>query len=86
MPTAERVGLAAPAFANEDRLPRIPLPSLDDSCERFVGWCEPLLTKAQLDTTNAPWPRSEVDTEPPGYDTASGCRAAVSTEATSGSP
>ncbi|MDQ6783362.1 MAG: choline/carnitine O-acyltransferase [Actinomycetota bacterium] len=30
-------------FANEDRLPRVPLPTLEESCERFLAWCAPLL-------------------------------------------
>jgi carnitine O-acetyltransferase len=40
-------------FGNEDRLPRVPLPSLAHSCERFLEWCAPLLTPAQLDATAA---------------------------------
>ncbi|QFG24430.1 choline/carnitine O-acyltransferase [Actinomadura sp. WMMB 499] len=35
---------SARTFANEDALPRVPLPSLDDSAARFLRWCEPLLT------------------------------------------
>ena len=31
-------------FANEDSLPRVPLPTLEESCERFLAWCAPLLT------------------------------------------
>jgi carnitine O-acetyltransferase len=40
-------------FGNEDRLPRVPLPSLAHSCERFLEWCAPLLTPAQLEATAA---------------------------------
>ncbi|NUS42352.1 MAG: choline/carnitine O-acyltransferase [Mycobacteriaceae bacterium] len=40
-------------FGNEDRLPRVPLPSLDDSCTRFLRWCTPLLTAEQLAQTTA---------------------------------
>ena len=40
-------------FANEDRLPRVPLHSLEHSCERFLEWCAPLLTAAELATTRA---------------------------------
>lgn len=40
-------------FGNEDRLPRVPLPTLEDSCERFVEWCAPLLTPEELATTEA---------------------------------
>jgi carnitine O-acetyltransferase len=31
-------------FALEDTLPRVPLPSLDDTAARFLDWCAPLLT------------------------------------------
>jgi len=31
-------------FALEDTLPRVPLPSLDDTADRFLDWCAPLLT------------------------------------------
>jgi carnitine O-acetyltransferase len=30
-------------FANEDALPRVPLPSIAATCTRFVEWCAPLL-------------------------------------------
>jgi carnitine O-acetyltransferase len=40
-------------FANEDRLPRVPLHSLEHSCERFLEWCTPLLTSDELATTTA---------------------------------
>ena len=40
-------------FGNEDRLPRVPLPSLEDSCERFIHWCAPLLTTEELAATEA---------------------------------
>src|ERR1700760_1663867 len=38
-------------FGNEDRLPRVPLPVLRDSCDRFLAWCAPLLTDEQLAAT-----------------------------------
>lgn len=38
-------------FGNEDRLPRVPLPTLEDSCERFISWCAPLLTADELAAT-----------------------------------
>ncbi|WP_280460518.1 choline/carnitine O-acyltransferase [Nocardia carnea] len=38
-------------FAAEDQLPRVPLPTLEDSCARFVQWCTPLLTAAELAAT-----------------------------------
>ncbi|MEU7811329.1 choline/carnitine O-acyltransferase [Pseudonocardia sp. NPDC049154] len=31
-------------FGNEDALPRVPLPSLEDTARRFLEWCAPLLT------------------------------------------
>ncbi|MGH3947561.1 MAG: choline/carnitine O-acyltransferase [Pseudonocardiaceae bacterium] len=40
-------------FGNEDRLPRVPLPTLEDSCERFVAWCAPLLTTDEQAATEA---------------------------------
>jgi carnitine O-acetyltransferase len=40
-------------FGNEDRLPRVPLPTLEESCERFLNWCAPLLTDDELATTEA---------------------------------
>ena len=38
-------------FANEERLPRVPLPTLEESAERFLEWCVPLLTAEQLAET-----------------------------------
>ncbi len=40
-------------FGNEDRLPRVPVPTLDASCRRFLEWCGPLLTPAELAETEA---------------------------------
>jgi carnitine O-acetyltransferase len=40
-------------FGNEDRLPRVPLPALEASCDRFLEWCAPLLTPEQLAETEA---------------------------------
>ncbi|QIS13205.1 choline/carnitine O-acyltransferase [Nocardia arthritidis] len=40
-------------FAADDRLPRVPLPTLEDSCARFLEWCAPLLTAEELSTTEA---------------------------------
>jgi len=45
------VELSERTFGNEDRLPRVPLPSLEESCDRFLTWCEPLLTAAELAST-----------------------------------
>lgn len=43
----------APTFALEDRLPRVPLPTLEVSCERLLDWCAPLLTPDELAATEA---------------------------------
>ncbi len=43
----------AGTFGNEERLPRVPLPTLEESCERFVAWCAPLLTLDELAATKA---------------------------------
>ncbi|GAA2432161.1 choline/carnitine O-acyltransferase [Actinomadura vinacea] len=40
-------------FGNEDALPRIPLPALEDSCGKLLDWCTPLLTEEQLAETRA---------------------------------
>ncbi|MFB6441452.1 choline/carnitine O-acyltransferase [Streptomyces sp. NPDC056411] len=37
----------------EDTLPRVPLPSLEESCTRFLAWCAPLLTDEQRAATEA---------------------------------
>lgn len=42
---------AVRTFDHEDSLPRVPLPSLEDSCARFLSWCAPLLTAEQLAAT-----------------------------------
>ncbi|MEV0699844.1 choline/carnitine O-acyltransferase [Saccharopolyspora sp. NPDC050389] len=44
---------ATSTFGNEDRLPRVPLPTLAESCERFVEWCAPLLSADELAATEA---------------------------------
>lgn len=40
-------------FAQEDGLPRVPLPTLEASCERFLAWCTPLLTADERAATEA---------------------------------
>ncbi|MEV4056374.1 choline/carnitine O-acyltransferase [Amycolatopsis sp. NPDC049688] len=40
-------------FGNEDRLPRVPLPTLEASCHRFLEWCAPLLTLPEQAETEA---------------------------------
>jgi carnitine O-acetyltransferase len=38
-------------FGNEERLPRVPVPTLAQSCARFLDWSAPLLTGEQLART-----------------------------------
>src|SRR5215470_4923505 len=40
---------------SDDRssLPRLPLPTLEDTRRRFIEWCEPLLNASELDETKA---------------------------------
>ncbi len=45
--------LSPRTFDNEDRLPRVPLPTLEQSCERFLEWCAPLLTAEERATTES---------------------------------
>src|SRR5690625_2899239 len=40
-------------FGNEEHLPRVPLPSLEASSQRFLEWCAPLLDKDDLAATEA---------------------------------
>lgn len=40
-------------FAHDDQLPRVPLPALAESCERFLVWSAPLLTPAERERTAA---------------------------------
>ncbi|WP_067562774.1 choline/carnitine O-acyltransferase [Nocardia acidivorans] len=40
-------------FAHDDRLPRVPLPTLEESCTRFLHWCAPLLTGDEYAATAA---------------------------------
>jgi carnitine O-acetyltransferase len=40
-------------FTSERSLPRVPLPTLEESCERFLEWCGPLLTADEFATTEA---------------------------------
>lgn len=40
-------------FDHDESLPRLPLPALRDSAERFLSWCEPLLDHARFAATEA---------------------------------
>jgi carnitine O-acetyltransferase len=45
--------LSPHTFGNEERLPRVPLPTLEEGCERFLDWCTPLLSGDELAATQA---------------------------------
>ncbi|WP_280357031.1 choline/carnitine O-acyltransferase [Nocardia otitidiscaviarum] len=45
--------MSEPTFAHDDQLPRVPLPTLEDSCTRFLHWCAPLLTGDEYAATAA---------------------------------
>jgi carnitine O-acetyltransferase len=45
--------LSARTFGNEDRLPRVPLPTLAETRSLFLEWCAPLLDADQLAETGA---------------------------------
>ncbi|MFJ6752005.1 MULTISPECIES: choline/carnitine O-acyltransferase [unclassified Streptomyces] len=53
MTTSQETAAAATTFSLEDSLPRVPLPSLQESCERFLAWSAPLLTPEQRAATEA---------------------------------
>lgn len=44
-------GISERTFGNQAILPRLPVPELDETCERFIEWAEPLLDKGTLDHT-----------------------------------
>ncbi|MFF3688344.1 choline/carnitine O-acyltransferase [Streptomyces sp. NPDC002187] len=46
-------GAAGTTFSLEDSLPRVPLPTLEASCARFLAWCAPLLTADERAATEA---------------------------------
>lgn len=45
------VSADAGTFDHDDELPRIPLPTLDESARRLLDWCAPLLTPEELAET-----------------------------------
>ena len=47
------MNLSPRTFGNEEHLPRVPVPTLPDTCRRFLEWAAPLLTDAQLAETEA---------------------------------
>jgi carnitine O-acetyltransferase len=42
--TSHSEELSVTTFGNEEHLPRVPLPTVEDSCRRLLDWCAPLLT------------------------------------------
>jgi carnitine O-acetyltransferase len=49
--TVDTDTLSGRTFGNEGRLPRVPLPTLEESCATFLAWCAPLLTEDELAAT-----------------------------------
>lgn len=45
--------LSPRTFGNEDALPHVPLPTIEESCARLLDWSAPLLTDAQRAETEA---------------------------------
>jgi carnitine O-acetyltransferase len=43
----------AASFDDQDALPRLPLPTLEDTSRRFIEWCAPLLAAGELADTEA---------------------------------
>jgi len=52
-PPQEQADTTASPDAYEEALPRVPLPTLEDSCRRFLDWCAPLLSAEELAATEA---------------------------------
>lgn len=52
MNVSQEVAVSA-TFAREGDLPRVPLPTLEASCERFLAWSAPLLTAEERAATEA---------------------------------
>jgi carnitine O-acetyltransferase len=51
--TSDTSELLAGTFRHEDGLPRVPLPTLEESGQRLLEWCTPLLDADELATTRA---------------------------------
>ncbi|WP_434588705.1 choline/carnitine O-acyltransferase [Streptomyces sp. A5-4] len=45
--------ISSGTFSQESGLPRVPLPTLEESCERFLAWSAPLLTSDERAETEA---------------------------------
>ncbi|GAA1529996.1 choline/carnitine O-acyltransferase [Streptomyces albidochromogenes] len=53
MNTSQAPAAAVTTFSQEESLPRVPLPALEASCERFLAWCAPLLSAEERAATEA---------------------------------
>jgi carnitine O-acetyltransferase len=51
--TSNSEELSTKTFGDEQHLPRVPLPTVEASCRRFLEWCAPLLTDDQMAETEA---------------------------------
>jgi carnitine O-acetyltransferase len=51
--TAKDVEIRVEASDDQSSLPRVPLPTLEETSRRFIEWCEPLLNASELDDTKA---------------------------------
>jgi carnitine O-acetyltransferase len=50
---AKTTAFRAPNSDKQPALPRLPLPTLEDTSRRFLAWCEPLLDAGELEETKA---------------------------------
>jgi carnitine O-acetyltransferase len=51
--TTKKLDTRVQTFNGRSSLPRLPLPTLEDTRRRFIEWCEPLLNASELDETRA---------------------------------
>lgn len=51
-------------FGNQALLPRLPVPELEETCERFIEWVEPLLDRGTLEKTIEATKRFETEEGP----------------------
>jgi carnitine O-acetyltransferase len=51
--TAKNAEIRAQTFDDQSSLPRLPLPTLEETSLRFIEWCEPLLSASELHDTKA---------------------------------
>jgi carnitine O-acetyltransferase len=51
--TAENAEIRVQTFGDQSPLPRLPVPTLEETSRRFIEWCEPLLNASELKDTKA---------------------------------